>query len=126
MILIPGESVQPGLGHGKGLVPAGDTPFEAISVSPDASRCRPSVPDKRIIPYARETSPVGCQRYLISMASLMTHLRLRTDLRWMTNLRLGKHLAHRRFYASCMHALGGPEQQALVDGLRAEILAGSA
>jgi hypothetical protein len=60
------------------------------------------------------------------MASLMTHVRLRTDLRLMTDLRLGDRMARRRFYASCMQALGGPEQQALVDQLRAEIAAGSA
>ncbi len=60
------------------------------------------------------------------MASVMTHLRLRVDLRLMSDLRLRNRLARRHFYDSCFQALRSPEQDALVESLRAEILAGHA
>ena len=60
------------------------------------------------------------------MASLITHLRLRTDLRLLADWRLGERAVRRRSYASSMQALSDSAQQALVDRLRAEILAGLA
>lgn len=57
------------------------------------------------------------------MTNLATHLRLRTDLRMMADWRLHERIPRRRSYISCMRALGGSGQQALVDQLRTEILA---
>ena len=56
------------------------------------------------------------------MTKIGTHLRLRTDLRLATDWRAGARLARRRAYASCMDALRSPEQQALVERLRAAAL----
>jgi hypothetical protein len=57
------------------------------------------------------------------MTNIGTHLRLRTDLRLATDWRAGKRLARRRAYAACIDALRNPAQQALVERLRATVLA---